>query len=99
MVDNVEMAVFLISAKLLEMIFSRTDGNEKSPGKAPFSDFQSQFHGHAGERVCWKCEGRLNPFEPVFPACRLMSPLACTIPDELRAECARDGGNGGLTAD
>jgi hypothetical protein len=43
------MAEHLISKRLLEVIFTRSAGNGRSPGTPPFPDFQGHFHGHESE--------------------------------------------------
>ena len=45
-----EMAVSVISTRLLEIISNRSGGNERSPGKRPFPHFQGHFRGHGWHR-------------------------------------------------
>ena len=42
---HVEMAVSLISTRLLEIISTSAVGNARSPRKRPFSDFHGHFQG------------------------------------------------------
>src|ERR1700732_3897084 len=45
---HVEMAVSLMSTRLLEVISTLCAGNAQSGGEPPFPDVQCHFHGHAG---------------------------------------------------
>src|SRR5271166_4008820 len=47
------MAVSLISRRLLEVISNRSAGNGRSPGKSPFSDFQSYYHEYEAGSARW----------------------------------------------
>jgi hypothetical protein len=63
------MAEHLISKRLLEVIFNPSAGNEKSPGKPPFSVFQGHFHGHDGG------PGRLDVADAGDPSNEAFIPL------------------------
>jgi hypothetical protein len=45
------MAESPISKRLLDIISNQSAGNAEGPGKPPFPDFRSHFHGHEG--VTW----------------------------------------------
>jgi hypothetical protein len=47
---HLEMAVSVISTRLLEIISNRSGGNARSPGKRPFPHFQGHFRGHGWHR-------------------------------------------------
>ena len=47
---NLEIAVSVISTRLLEIISHRSGGNAKNPGKRPFPHFQGHFRGHGWHR-------------------------------------------------